>query len=135
MKMYWIAFAGLVCAIALCTTASGQDNGHTEQWGGSGISMRMTASGASIQFECAHGSITQPITPNAAGEFTATGSYTAERGGPVRKDEAPSDRPATYKGRISGDTMTLQVLLTDRSQEPLQFTLTRGKFVKVVKCR
>ncbi len=97
--------------------------------------MHISPQGATLEFDCAHGEIQQPIKPDANGEFTAQGTYTPERGGPIRKDDAADDLPATYKGRISGDTMDLQLLLADQSQQPQPLTLRRGANPKLVKCR
>ncbi len=94
-----------------------------------------TASGATIEFDCGHGNIAQPITPDAAGEFSVAGTYTPEMGGPVRRDNPPRDLPATYKGTVNGDTMHLEVLLQEKDRQPPPFTLTRGSAGRVVKCR
>ena len=95
----------------------------------------MTAQGATIEFDCGHGSILQPVKPNAAGEFSVAGTFTPERGGPIRKDSLPSDLPATYKGTISGDSMHLEIVLSDKDRQPPPFTLTRGGAGKLMKCR
>lgn len=97
--------------------------------------MQKTASGATIEFDCGHGNIAQPIAPNAAGEFSVAGAYTPEMGGPVRRDNPARDLPAMYKGTISGDTMHLEVLLEDKTRQPPPFTLTRGSSGRLVKCR
>jgi len=125
--------AMLLGSAMLCLTA--QEHEDAERWAARGIVLRMTASGASLEFDCAHGSISEPIKPNAAGEFSVAGTYTPESGGPVRKDNPPRDLPATYKGTISGDTMHLEVLLEEKDLQPPAFTLTRGSFGKLVRCR
>ncbi len=76
-----------------------------------------------------------PIKPDADGNFTATGTYIPQRGGPVQKDSPPNGLPATYKGVIHGDTMTLQVLLADNEHQPPALTLKRGEAGRVTKCR
>jgi len=112
----------------------GEKHGST-LWGGRDISLQMSASGASIEFDCAHGAIAEAIKPDAHGEFSVAGTYTPEMGGPVRKDNPPRDLPATYKGTISGDTMHLEVLLSDNTRQLPAFTLIRGSAGRVVKCR
>ena len=113
-----------------------QDAGASpEVWGGRDIRMEVTPAGATVEFDCAHGNVLEPINANAQGEFAARGTYTPEHGGPIRKDNPPRDLPATYKGSIESDTMRLQVLLTDKDQQPEPFTLTRGKTGRVMKCR
>ncbi len=136
---YVFATCGTLLLIALlaCLVANGQDGGNegSEAWGGRHISLHMTASGASIEFDCAQGSITEPIKANAAGEFSVAGTYTPELGGPVRKDNPPRALPATYKGTITGNTMHLEVVLADKTQQPTPFVLTKGSQGRVVKCR
>ena len=135
MKADWMGVLGaMLCAMALCAGATGQ-NDEAERWAGRGIRLSKTASGASIEFDCAHGNIAQPITPDAAGEFSVAGTYTPEMGGPVRRDNPPRDLPATYKGTINRDTMHLEVVLQDKDRQPPPFTLTLGGAGKVVKCR
>jgi hypothetical protein len=116
-------------------TAGAQDSRDAEAWGGRGITMQLTAQGATIEFDCGHGSISRRIHPNASGHFRVPGTYTPERGGPVMKDNAASDLPATYEGTIRGDSMTLKIVLSDKDRQPTPFTLTRGKRGRVVKCR
>ena len=137
MKTHGFALLGILLGAAvLGIGASAQtDADRAERWGGRDVSLQMTASGASIEFACGHGEITQSIRPNAAGEFSVTGTYTPEMGGPVRRDNPPRDLPATYRGVISGDTMQLEVLLEDKDRQPPPFTLRRGYAGKIVKCR
>jgi hypothetical protein len=107
----------------------------SEIWGGRGVTMRMTGQGAMLEFDCAHGSITQPIKPDAKGEFRGSGTYTAERGGPVLKADQPHDIPAMYRGVIDGDSMRLEIVVSDKDQSPAPLTLTRGNAGRLVKCR
>ncbi len=129
----------LLCAMELVAVsglgAQQTGDGSSEIWGARGISLRMTASGASLEFDCAQGRITQPIVPNAQGDFSVAGTYTPEIGGPVQRNNPPRDLPATYKGSISGNTMRLEIVLADKNRQPPLFTLTRGGAGKVVKCR
>jgi hypothetical protein len=104
-------------------------------WGGMHVSMEMSAGGATLEFDCARGTIAEPIKANAKGEFSARGTYTPERGGPVQKNNPPHDLPAIYKGTIQGDTMQLEIVLADKEQAPEPLTLTRGKTGRVMKCR
>jgi hypothetical protein len=133
-------FAALMIATALTISAAALPQGRDTEapsntWGGTHVSMQMTAEGATLQFDCAQGEIQQPIKPNASGEFRVSGTYTPQRGGPVQKDNPPRDLPAIYKGTIHGDTMQLEIVLDDQQQAPESFTLTRGKTGRVVTCR
>ena len=143
MKLHWIGTLSVVLAGALMLASEpatnlqrGQDASTTpDVWGGHHVSMKVTPQGATLEFDCAHGNMLEPIKANAKGEFTARGTYTPERGGPVSRDNPPRDLPATYKGSIDGDTMRLEIMLAEKDQAPEPFTLTRGKAGRLVKCR
>ncbi|HUI83367.1 MAG TPA: hypothetical protein VL240_04040 [Candidatus Binatia bacterium] len=113
----------------------GNSSNSPEIWGGNGVSMKKDAQGATLEFDCARGSITHPISSDASGAFSVSGTFAPERGGPVQKDSSANELPATYRGSISGDTMHLEVVLADQTQQPPPFTLVRGKAGHVVKCR
>ena len=104
------------------------------QWGGEHVGLVVTSSGASVEYDCAHGTINVPIEIQDGGRFLATGTHTFEHGGPVREDESPDTHPAEYRGRVSGSTMSLTVTLTDTTLAIGQFTLLRGGTPMVFKC-
>ena len=143
MKLYWIGTLLVVLTGAVMLVSEpatnpqrGQDASATpDVWGGHHVSMKVTPQGATLEFDCARGNMLEPIKANAKGEFTARGTYTPERGGPISRDNPPPDLPATYKGSIDGDTMRLEIMLADKEQAPEALTLTRGKTGRVVKCR
>ncbi len=143
MKLYWIGT--LLVVLTGAATLGSQPATNLQQgqdarvspgvWGGRGISMEATPEGATLEFDCARGTMLEPIKANATGEFMVRGTYTPEHGGPVTLANPPRDLPATYKGSIDGDTMRLEVMLADKDQAPEPFTLTRGKAGRLVKCR
>jgi hypothetical protein len=102
-------------------------------WGGLHISMEVTESGAEINYDCAHGRITEKIVPGRDGKFIVKGTHVKEHPGPLRSDEDQSGQPATYRGSIDGDTMTLTVSLSGDDAVGT-FTLTRGKTGRVRRC-
>jgi hypothetical protein len=114
------------------TRQSGRD--LTGQWGADGISVQITDDGAEINYDCAHGSITEKIVADRDGKFTVKGVHVREHPGPVREDEDQSGQPATYRGSISGNTMTLTVTLSGSDETVGTFKLTRGKGGRIRKC-
>ena len=102
-------------------------------WGGQSISMEVTAEGAEIEFDCAHGRITEEIAPDGDGKFEVKGTFARERGGPQRMGEN-NDQPAVYRGSIKEKTMTLRIELTRNNQDLGTFTLTQGSTGKIHKC-
>src|SRR5262245_7180235 len=55
------------------------------QWGGEHVQLDVAADGARIEFDCGHGSITEPFALKPDGGFDLAGTYTRE-GGPTRQD-------------------------------------------------
>lgn len=102
-------------------------------WGGEHIAMEVTDTGATIEYDCAHGRITEKIAPDAEGKFEAKGIHKRERGGPARKGEDDS-QPAIFRGSIKDQTMTLTVELTENNESAGTFTLTQGKTGRIRKC-
>ncbi len=106
----------------------------TGMWGGPHIGVEVTESGARLDYDCAHGTIDQPITPDASGKFAVNGTHTQERGGPVRADEDNSGQPARYVGTVEGRTLTFTVTLKGANEAVGTYTVTRGQAPRIVKC-
>ena len=79
----------------------------TGVWGGDHISLSIMAMSSRLEFDCAHGTIPDPLIIDAQGSFIAAGSFVREHGGPIRLDEAPDVHPAIYAGTVTGTTMQL----------------------------
>lgn len=105
----------------------------TGTWGGDHAVLEVTATSASIEFDCAHGTLPAPLTLNR-GSFDVTGDYVQEHGGPIRADETVNRQPARYTGAVSGNTMTLGVRLTATGEDRGTYTLVRGSSGRVFKC-
>jgi hypothetical protein len=104
-------------------------------WNGAHISVELTATGGSVEFDCAHGKLDQPVVLDGEGRFDVPGRYVEEHGGPVRAD-APADGVLVrYQGRVTGGRMTLTVLRADDDESPDTFSLERGGESQLVKCR
>jgi hypothetical protein len=103
-------------------------------WGGEHVRMMVSLIGARLEYDCATGTIDQPIVLDTRGRFNAKGSYTPERGGPRRYGEVAAAR-ARYVGQVSADTMRLTVTL-ETNKEPIGvFSLSRGNDPLLTKCR
>ena len=107
---------------------------QTVTWGGDHIEMQTTASGARVEFDCAHGTIDERLAPDSQGTFTLKGTFTPETHGPVR-DDGPGPAKATYSGRITRDSMTLHVVIAGDEGPARDFTLTRNRSGRLNKCR
>ena len=123
----------LTLLVAFCSPTSPEDAIAEGAWGGSHIALDVTSTGAHVEFDCAHGSIDEPLALTN-GKFAVRGSYTPERGGPVRDDQPEQNRPARYSGNLRDATITLTILVTDTSETLGPYALKRGTG-RVLKCR
>jgi len=103
-------------------------------WGGEHISLTVLDSTANLEFDCAHGTIDEPISVDTDGNFEVTGIYVIEHGGPIRIDETLEKYPSLYKGRIEGEKMTLILILKNTETELDTFWLARGAEPIIYKC-
>ncbi len=103
-------------------------------WGSENLSMNVQSSAITLQYSCASGSINQPVVVDAQGNFTASGTYTQQRGGPAQQDETLPTYPVRYIGHISGNSMTLTVSRTDVSQDFGTYQLQYGQTGNVPLC-
>ena len=105
----------------------------TGNWGGDHVGMYVTDRVASLDFDCARGTIEGPITPDEQGRFDVPGKYVQEGPGPVRPDQLRG-KPARYSGKVEGKTMTLSVELSGTDVSIGTFTLVRDRLPRVRKC-
>lgn len=134
--MYLLKGIGVVLVGLLMSALMAQNTQRIASgvWGGPHISIDVGSRSARIEYDCAHGSIEGPLVVDTEGKFHLRGTFTPERGGPVRADDAAQGQPATYAGEIKGNTMTL-TLKVSGSEDTETFTLEKGKVGKLVKCK
>jgi hypothetical protein len=127
----------LLSAVACATSIVGGADGtrvQTGVWGGEHLALTVTESGAHLEFDCASGDVTEPLTVDRDGRLGVDGVYVRGHGGPIRSGEEPERKPARYSGRIEGNTMTLDVTLTDSKESVGTFTLTHGAQPRLRRC-
>lgn len=115
-------------------TGAGRDRVPEGSWGGEHIGLEVTTKGASVDYDCAHGAVDQPMTLDKNGRFDVKGTHIRERPGPVREGDETASRPARYEGRTDGRTMTLTVTLTDTGERFGSYSLTYKQARRVTKC-
>jgi len=104
-------------------------------WGGDHIEIRADGKRATVEFDCAHGTIDGAIAPDSNGQFDIAGTFTPERSGPVREDTSQT-RAAKYAGTIKKEAMTLRVTIAGPDAPPaMTFDLARDQNGAVRKCR
>jgi hypothetical protein len=94
------------------------------QWGGTDASLSLTRSGGTLSYPCGAGTIDSAWVVTRDGRLLATGQHFFG-GGPVPPGGHPP-HPASYSGRIEGNTLVLTVTLTDLNQDLGPFRLVRG---------
>lgn len=114
--------------------ASGEkDRVAQGEWGGQRARLTVQKDGASLELDCAHGSL-EAITLGEGGRFDVAGRLVREHGGPIRKDEVEDARPARYQGAVQGQAMSLKIVL-EGGETIGPFELTLGGQVHLIKCR
>ena len=138
MRVRWrpgilLLFGSGACVGAMMAGADG-DRLLAGTWGGEHVALIVTDAGAHVEFDCAFGDISQPLTVDPDGRLAVDGVYVQERGGPVREGEEPVRKPARYSGRLSGQTLTFDVILIESNDTVGSFTVVRGATPRVRKC-
>lgn len=108
---------------------------QTGTWGGPHIRIEAASGSATIEYDCANGTIDGPLTFDRKGRFSWRGTHNQEHGGPMRMGEESNGRAAIYSGWIKGDTMTLTVRLADSNDVVATYTLKLGASGRVFKCK
>src|SRR5260370_26344700 len=131
MKRLSVRLLGVsVIALVICSeiTAGGRKPPRLTQgsWGGQHITMDVGESSAAIEFDCANGQISGPLTIDRRGRFDLKGTFTREHGGPIRDDEKSNRQPARYSGWTDGRRMTLTVTTEGQNATVGAFNLTHA---------
>jgi len=122
--------------VAFCSpTAADGANVPSGLWNGQHIALSVTGGGATVEFDCAHGTLSGPLTLDRDGRFSVAGTFVRERGGPTREGDDDKSVPATYSGSLKDDTLTINVELTETKESVGVFTLTLGGAGRLFKCR
>lgn len=104
-------------------------------WGGDHLGLTVAAATAHFEFDCASGDAPGPIVLDAEGRFSVTGTFTPESGGPVREGDVSVRRRAVYSGRVTAETMTVDVQLVDSNERVGSFSVAIGRAPRLRKCR
>ncbi|MCM3873893.1 MAG: hypothetical protein ND895_24655 [Pyrinomonadaceae bacterium] len=103
-------------------------------WGGDHISMEVTEEGAQIEFDCAHGIVSEPLRVDGQGKFRASGTHFKESAGPQRADDEDKGVPVIYSGTTDGKTATFKITNSATDEVIGTFSLTLGKRSRIHKC-
>lgn len=125
----------LVIAVSAASRPRKMQRVSTGSWGAPHIRIEVGQHSATIDYDCANGNIDGPLTLDSKGRFTWRGTHRREGPGPIRVDMESDGQPAIYTGSVKGDTMILTVKLANSNQVVDTFTLKRGGFGRVFKCK
>ena len=94
-----------------------------KKYGGPHLELGLTATGGSLDFDCASGSFSAPLRLDANGRFSVPGTY--RRGSGVHRPgfNPPTVQTVQYKGQVTGTKMAIRFTLDGDTQ---RFALTTG---------
>ncbi|MEX0879329.1 MAG: hypothetical protein WEB59_08870 [Thermoanaerobaculia bacterium] len=125
----------LLLSALMPTPASDEGRRAPEgRWGGTGISIQVDSAGAKIELDCASGAVSGSLLLDADGRFDVAGTYERGSMGPVREGAAPKVEPARYRGRLEGESLTLEILLGRGGKAIGPFTARRGAPARIRSC-
>jgi hypothetical protein len=104
-------------------------------WGGEHIRFEVTESGASVEYDCAHGTIEGRIVVDSRGRFSVYGLHYEEHGGPSRPGDGAGGYRVRLSGVVGGSLMRLTVTRAGARRAVGTFTLARDREAMIVKCR
>jgi hypothetical protein len=108
-RAFRLPYLMLACLVTACSVAaSTAAEIPPGRWAGTDGQADVDASGAVFTFHCAAGTAAAPLTLDAEGRFDLAGRF-ERRAGP----EPYRQLAARYRGRVAGDTLTLEVRLED----------------------
>jgi hypothetical protein len=119
-----------------CSKVSGpSDTIRQGVWGGDGIQMIVTGTGASIDYGCDAGTVDEPLFLDLHDRFSLQGTFSFGRGGPREPGEPPSKpHAARYEGTSDGQRLTLTVFLPDLARSAGEYRLEFGRQGSLNRC-
>lgn len=115
--------------------AEGNDRLAKGVWGGEHIRLEVTDTGADVEYDCAHGTIDEPVILDSAGNFDVKGRYTPQHAGPIRGDEQGNSSSVRYVGHARDTELTLTITIPEKKETIGNFTLTHRSDGRLMKCR
>jgi hypothetical protein len=125
----------LVCSLSVVRSLPVQTPVPAGVWGGKGLQLTITATGASLDYGCDSGSITEPLLADASGKFAAHGLHVFGAGGPQQPGTPPRKQHKTrYEGVREGDMIRMTIVLVDLKRSVGSFTLVLGRAASLERC-
>jgi hypothetical protein len=121
-------------SLVACTGPHAPTELPVGQWGGEHVSLTVSTTGASLEFDCAHGTVDETPLVESQGQFNLRGFYVREHGGPIREGELEDSHPALYFGRLQGSRVTLSIRLTADGMKIGPYEAHLGQQPRLFKC-
>jgi hypothetical protein len=123
-----------------CETLPGEMQHILGVWGGPHAAMHFQGGLADAQFDCASGTLDDPLIPAADGSFSVKGTYRTGAPGPVKVGDFFKSQEAVYSGQVvkgvgkdAPRKMTLIVSFEDGTKVG-PFTLTENAPPELTRC-
>jgi hypothetical protein len=126
----------IACAalLGLVATAGHAKPGYLRgNWGGEHVGIVFEGALATIEYDCASGTIDSIVQPGKDGRFIAKGTHRPGQGGPVRVGQIFTSFRASYSGDVRKDRMTLNVELENGTKLG-PFTLIQNAAPQILRC-
>ncbi len=123
----------VLAALSACASVPPHRGPVTGDWGGTHVGLELTAAGGTLDYDCAAGTIDEPVILQPDRSFHVVGSHTPGWGGPERVGEVRPSYRTRYSGSVQDDRMTL----TGRVENGVllgPFTLVRGAEPVIMRC-
>ena len=101
----------LLLALGGCTAFDQGPMALKGPFGGPHIGVELEGGLGTVRFDCASGTIDQPII--SGGPFSVTGTFLPGQTGPVRVGQVFTEKRATYSGTATKTTMTMTVTVEE----------------------
>ena len=127
-------------ALASCNTLEGKPDHVIGIWGGPHAGLDFQGGLGDVQFDCASGTIDDPLYPAPDGSFSLKGTYRTGAPGPIKVGQFFKSQGAVYAGQITAGpvknsprVMTLHVALENGTNVG-PFTLSEGTPPQLTRC-
>lgn len=122
----------IIPLLASCAAVQPVGEPVTGMWGGTHVGLTLTASGGTLEYDCAAGTIAA-VVPGQGGRFEAEGTHTPGHGGPVREGEVMPTYRARFSGSVASERMRLQGTV-ENGVVLGPFELRRGAEPQIFRC-
>ncbi|MCH8616558.1 hypothetical protein LZ016_10660 [Sphingomonas sp. SM33] len=127
------ALVALPLALAACDTIAPDLKPAYGHFGGPQVGVVLEGGSGKVDFDCASGTVDEPIFDAKEGVFSVKGTYRTGHSGQIKVGQIFRSQPATYSGTLVKDDMMLTVTLED-GEVLGPYKLQRGVPPQLTRC-